>query len=87
MRPVLGARLRKESYRDRQLSISCRGGTLLLALRRKDRVRVLALVALDVVEFRAVEVDGGVGLAALVAADPADARVGRLRACQRNGAG
>ena len=48
---------------------------------RVDRVRVLAEVAVDVVEAQAVEGDARVHLLALLTAEPADAGVRRLRAC------
>ena len=48
---------------------------------RVDRVRVLAEVAVDVVEAQAVEEDARVHLLALLTAEPADAGVRRLRAC------
>ena len=49
---------------------------------RVDRVRVLAEVAVEVVVAQAVEGDARVYLLALLTAEPADAGVRRLRACQ-----
>ena len=48
---------------------------------RVDRVRVLAEVAVEVVEAQAVEAVARVHLLALLTAEPADAGVRRLRAC------